>query len=227
MPANAFQHDSWLELATSLHPDAPKLNRADFASYGRRFKLQYKIQVRNILQNQDLCITGDLSSNQHHKPIFCVTCCFITEEFERVTFVLKCDAAPHPHRAPNVKLCVPDYNVEFDQVKSVVADGAGNNEFSELILPDYVNEPSFEQHWCILHRLNLAMRDCNDQPWVRVMIGSLRAFLNHFKNSDFRRQLLSEVCAEVNCVYLQMKFPADTRFNYWHGVASTILSVRY
>ena len=97
------------------------------------------------------------------------------------------------------------------------------SEFSLPILPEIDNEPLSTQYWCVLHQLNLALKDCNERPWVKTMIANLKLILNHFKNADAKRQILNEYCDATNTVFLQLKVPSDTRFNYWYDIGHKII----
>ena len=109
-------------------------------------------------------------------------------------------------------------------VQNVVCDGATNNTFDKPIIEDIEDEPLFDQEMCVIHRLNLALKDCDESPHFKTIIAKLKTFLNHFKNADFKRQQLEECCHECSCVFLQLTFPSDTRFYFWYDVVRKILS---
>ena len=65
-----------------------------------------------------------------------------------------------------------------------------------ILFTETNEELLFVQYHCVLHRLNMALKDGKKSATVKLLCSNIKDFLNHFAISTNRKEDIKQICKE-------------------------------
>lgn len=172
----------------------------------RFLKCQAKVKGK-VAQAASVCLTTDCWTSQTTTSFLSVTCHYIDEDFEMVSYLLDCFEFSDRHTADNLAEQLSKIAEEWgvsDKVVACVTDNAAN-------VVAAVRKLDWRQLSCFAHTLNLIVRGS-----LGVMEGTVekvKAIVQHFHKSTVAAERLRGTLRQMQLPDLKLIMDCPTRWN--------------
>ena len=176
----------------------------------------YQRSFQKVMDSVDkaekICLTTDCWTSRTTTSLMAVTCHFVNEDFEMVSYLLDCLMLTQSHTAEYLKQklqqVATDWNIE-DKIAACVTDGAAN------IVKALAKKKDGGLGWphaiCFAHTLNLIVQ--NGIGAVRPTVDKVKAIVQYFHRSTKASDKLKEQQKSSGKEELRLKQECPTRWN--------------
>ena len=189
------------------------------------FNRTYEIVQNSVDKAESVCLTTDCWTSRTTDSYMSVTCHFVNEDFEMVSFLLDCFALEERHTDENLakellRVAV-EWNIE-DKVAACVTDGAAN--IIKAMGPKQAGGTGWPHAICFAHQLNLIVH--NGIKNFKNTVDKVKAIVQYFHKSNTATAELKKQQINSGRAELRRKQECPTRWNSTFFMLRRMLETR-